>query len=139
MTPLAIALLATALADDPSPAPLGPQVDVGPLVLTPQTVDATLLRIEPGALQLQTCLTAPPAAPPSASPPVVPDGQVMLQVRIRRGQVKVVTTTSISSGLEWLSPCLERRLAEWSWPVDKGRVEVPVTIHHGADPAPAEP
>lgn len=132
-------LLATAAAESPvpSPAPAGPSVAIGPLVLTPTTVDAKLFRIDPGELHLQTCLQTTQPTPPTPAAPQVADGQIQLQVTIRRGQVKVVTTTSVSQGLEWMTPCLERRLAAWQWPDRTAEVQVPLTVT--AEEAPAPP
>jgi len=125
---VAVSLLSLLLADGTPPLAVGPHVDVGTVVFTPTPVDATLVQIDAGQLKLQTCLATPAAPVPAPSTASIADGQVQLQVTIRRGQVKLVTTTSVSEGLEWMTPCLERRLAEWTWPVRTGQVDVPVTV-----------
>ena len=91
-----------------------------------------LTQVDPSALHLDRCVAGPRHASPSATPQVQ-TGAARLQVVLRRGQVKVVTTTSISEGLEWMAPCLERQLAEWSWPVKRGRFAVPLTVEPTGD------
>jgi len=109
--------------------PVGPQpLSLGPVVFNPLKTAPALTQIDPRSLQLNTCLTGPsPSQPePAANDPI--GGEVRLQVTIRRGQAKLVTTTSVSSGLEWLTPCLERQLAEWTWPIGRARLEVQVPV-----------
>ncbi len=130
---LALSLLSVPASDDMPPTSVGPSFDVGPLKLMAGTVDAELLRVDPHALELHTCFAAPVRTPEASRTEALKDGQVTVQVRIRRGQVKVVTTTSASSGLEWMTPCLERRLAEWNWSIDKAEFNVPIKVSTGTD------
>jgi hypothetical protein len=53
---------------------------------------------------------------------------MLVQVRIRRGQARLVTVEDVLPGLEPLAPCLERELMRVEWGVRRGDVELPVSV-----------
>ncbi|MCB9763680.1 MAG: hypothetical protein H6739_28180 [Alphaproteobacteria bacterium] len=118
MLPVLLALITAALAQDSDPS-VRPSADAQAFIRE---------ALDPHALHLDACLTQPPAAAKGPKVTSWPSGQVVLQVKVRRGAVTVVTTSSTDPGLEWLQPCLERELAEVTWPVQRGELEVPLEV-----------
>jgi hypothetical protein len=99
-----LVLVGLAFADDPSAADSIP--------------------VEPIAAVLKTCTTVEP--PAVASRPV--SGALLLQVRVRRGRVAVVTTVEADPGVAPLGQCFERELVGWGWGARRGRFDVPVIV-----------
>jgi hypothetical protein len=117
-----------ALADPPDlpPPPVDltppkPELRIGPIpgVTTPEPTG------------LRQCFDTPPL------PAVTPDteGQIVLQVRVRKGRLSIVSTLHADQSVQALAPCFEREIAAWSWGPRKGTFKVPVTV--GPPPVPA--
>lgn len=126
MIPILLALLSgPALAEDPAPPPAdeatAPTLQVGPVI---SVAHKEVVGI--GELELSPCVARAAAVP--VQPPVATGGAVELRVTLKRGKVRLVTTTTVDEGLEWLTPCLERQLAAHSWPLKQGVLDVPVTL-----------
>lgn len=85
---------------------------------------AVVLETTTPGLSLGACSVPPPVAS------IPPAGELAFKVVVNRKGVKAVTTASVAPGLEWLTPCLERELAAFSWD-DKGKFEVNVTVRPG--------
>jgi hypothetical protein len=139
MTPTTLVLLlATALAagDKPGKGKNAGKTSEGGVTVGPVT--SLALEVGPvtsvarkevvgiGELELSPCVAT--AAPMQAQKPVATAGAVALRVTLKRGEVRLVTTTSVDPGLEWLTPCLERRITAHSWPVQQGVFDIPVTL-----------
>ncbi len=137
MTPSLLLLAGLALAEDPAtapeppaeapataaeaPAPPAPVLELGPV----RSVAEKAL-IAPGELRVSHCLDV--ASAPAVDNGSMPTGALQLRVTVRRGKVKLVTATSVDPGLEWLAPCLTRQLAEHTWPVKRGELDVPIEL-----------
>lgn len=118
--------LGVALADDPAPPPVveppaPPAIAVGPVLNVAQKEI-----IGVGTLELAPCVAVAASAP--AQPARATAGAVELRVTLKRGQVRLVTATTVDPGLEWVAPCLERQLAAHAWPLDRGVLKVPITL-----------
>ncbi len=85
-------------------------------------------------LAFQTCAAMAPPVPRvgRANPPV---GQVVFQLRFRKGEVAAVTVTHVDPAVDWATPCLKRELAAVRWEIPRGRVEVPVEVRVAEPPA----
>jgi hypothetical protein len=112
-----ILLSLTASAEEPA------AVDV---VLGPIRTEAVFTPPDPRQLALGTCLQSLPPMTLDADQAI--DNALLLQVRVRRGRVKLVTVAHVSPGLEPMAPCLERELYRIDWGIKKADLEVPVTI-----------
>lgn len=79
------------------------------------------------ALSFDRCIAmTPPASAAGRTNP--PDGQLVFQIKIRRGRIAVSSLASADQGLDFLTPCLQRELAAVEWPVKRAKGEVEVTI-----------
>jgi hypothetical protein len=85
---------------------------------------AVVLETTTPGLSLAACSVPPPVAS------IPPAGEVAFKVVVNRKGVKAVTTSSVEPGLEWITPCLERELAAFSWE-KKGKFDVNVTVRPG--------
>lgn len=111
---------AAAPADPPaSAAPAAPRIAVGPVESVTYKE-----RVQHEGLALDTCLEAPQLPATTAAG----GGQLVLEVVLKRGKVSVVSVASVDPGLEWLTPCLKRELATYQWPVERGKLAVPVSV-----------
>lgn len=77
-------------------------------------------------LSFSTCALAPVIAPAPAS------GTVVFQVRLRRGNVSLVSVMSADPGTVSYQSCMERVLASYDWPVRRAELEVRVTVEEPA-------
>lgn len=73
-------------------------------------------------LSFSTC-TATPVAPGAPT-----GGALVLQLRLRRGEVALVSTTHVDAAAAPYQPCVERVLASYAWTVRRGDLEVRIKV-----------
>ncbi|MFT4974723.1 MAG: hypothetical protein ACI8S6_000606 [Myxococcota bacterium] len=113
-----LALLSLAIAEEPEPIH---HVTIGPILATEVSPD-------PASLRLGPCLAALPSPQPAADN-LDRDSALTVQIRIRRGRVQLVTVSDLRPDMAPMTPCLERELARVDWGIQRGDLEVPVTVH----------
>jgi hypothetical protein len=102
-------LLPVAFAADPT-------ITVGPIVAVPTKV------VVPVDVPFASCATTP-IAPADSRP-----GTVVFQVQLRRGHVSLVSVVSEDTAVAGYQPCLQRVLADYSWPVKRANFRIPISV-----------
>lgn len=87
----------------------------------------------PLRLRLDTC-------PAHAAGPALPDGwaedfgQLQLRVDVASGTLSLGSTSAVPTGLEWLTPCIERQLILVDWGEARGTVTLPILPSREEEP-----
>lgn len=113
-------LLPVAFAADPT-------ITVGPIVAVPTNVAV------PVDVPFASCATTP-IAPADSRP-----GTVVFQVQLRRGHVSLVSVVSEDTAVAGYQPCLQRVLTDYSWPVKRANLRIPIMVKpaESAEPSPS--
>ena len=112
--------LSAAVAQEPllvAPPPLELDVDWSRVANRPG--------VDPPAVSFAACAVPPVAANRTVGTNPA-DGRVLLNIQVRRGKVSLVTVAEAASGLDWLTPCLQRELSAVTWPVRRANAELTV-------------
>lgn len=149
---LVLLSLAAFAQDTPpaDPAPASPEVEEVPEVPEPPVAEPQAEPLEPEeapelvvelgpvhflaerdlpvpALTFDRCVgLTPPGSMSGRTNP--PDGQLVFQVKIRKGKVALSSVASSSTGLDFVTPCLQRELASVEWPVKRAEGEIHVQV-----------
>ncbi|MDP2307718.1 MAG: hypothetical protein Q8P18_16965 [Pseudomonadota bacterium] len=110
LLPFLLLLLPSAFAAEPT-------ITLGPVAALP-----SLTTVPTEGLSVAMC-AATPVAPTDPQ-----SGTLVFEVRLRRGQVSLVSVMSADSAALPYQPCLERVLADYAWPVRRANLRVPVTV-----------
>lgn len=97
-------------------------------------LSTTLLAAEPQVMVTTVSGEAVPALGPCFTTPPPrfemegAAGRAVFEIRVRRGRVAIVSTTTIDPRLEPLRSCFERELAAWDWGVRRATIALPLQI-----------